>query len=78
MKFNKQVITEEFNRVVAEELARHIDPNLPGKTLIFAVTDAHADIVVDANQESLARPLWRDRRRGHSQRLPAVSTGSAS
>jgi type I restriction enzyme R subunit len=29
------------------ELARHIDPNLPGKTLIFAVSDAHADIVVD-------------------------------
>ena len=36
-----------FNSVVAEELARHIDPNLPGKTLIFAVSDAHADIVVD-------------------------------
>jgi len=47
-QFNKQVITPEFNRVVAEELARHIDPALPGKTLIFAATDAHADIVVDA------------------------------
>ena len=45
-KFNKQVITQEFNRVVAEELAKHIDPALPGKTLIFATTDAHADIVV--------------------------------
>lgn len=45
-QFNKQVITEEFNRVVAEELAKHIDPALPGKTLIFAATDAHADIVV--------------------------------
>jgi type I restriction enzyme R subunit len=32
--------------VVAEELAKHIDPNLPGKTLVFAVTDAHADIIV--------------------------------
>lgn len=45
-QFNKQVITEEFNRVVAEELTKHIDPALPGKTLIFAATDAHADLVV--------------------------------
>lgn len=46
-EFNKNVVTVPFNKVVAEELARHIDPNLPGKTLIFAVNDAHADIVVD-------------------------------
>ena len=45
-EFNKAVITVPFNKAVAEELARHIDPNLPGKTLIFAVSDAHADIVV--------------------------------
>ena len=45
--FNRKVITVPFNRVVAEELARHIDPSLPGKTLVFAVTDAHADIVVE-------------------------------
>lgn len=53
-QFNKQVITPEFNRVVAEELARHIDPALPGKTLIFAVTDAHADIVVDTVKKAFA------------------------
>ncbi len=46
-EFNKAVITVPFNRVVAEELAKHIDPTLPGKTLIFAVSDAHADIVVE-------------------------------
>jgi type I restriction enzyme R subunit len=45
--FNKQVVTVNFNKVVAEELAKHIDPDLPGKTLIFAATDTHADIVVD-------------------------------
>lgn len=45
-EFNRKVITEEFNRAVAEELAHHIDPAF-GKTLIFATTDAHADIVVD-------------------------------
>ena len=47
-QFNKKVITKAFNQVVAEELTKHIDPALPGKTLIFAATDAHADIVVDA------------------------------
>jgi type I restriction enzyme R subunit len=46
-EFNKAVITVPFNRAVAEELARHIDPNLPGKTLIFAVSDAHPDIIVE-------------------------------
>ena len=45
--FNRKVITQPFNQAVAEELAKHIDPNLEGKTLIFAATDAHADIVVD-------------------------------
>jgi type I restriction enzyme R subunit len=45
-EFNKSVITVAFNRAVAEELARHIDPSLPGKTLVFAATDLHADLVV--------------------------------
>lgn len=45
--FNRKVVTVPFNRVVAEELARHIDPDLPGKTLVFAISDAHADIVVE-------------------------------
>ncbi|WP_076830062.1 type I restriction-modification system endonuclease [Bradyrhizobium brasilense] len=53
-QFNKQVVTPEFNRVVAEELARHIDPALPGKTLIFAATDAHADIVVSKIKDAFA------------------------
>jgi type I restriction enzyme R subunit len=53
-QFNKQVVTPEFNRVVAEELARHIDPAEPDKTLIFAATDAHADIVVDKLKKALA------------------------
>ena len=45
--FNKKVINENFNRVICEELTKHIDPQLPGKTLIFCVTDHHADMVVD-------------------------------
>ncbi|UGA44064.1 type I restriction-modification system endonuclease [Bradyrhizobium quebecense] len=56
-QFNKQVITAEFNRVVAEELASHIDPSAPGagKTLIFAATDAHADIVVAEIKRAFAK-----------------------
>ena len=46
--FNRRVVTEAFTRVVAEQLAIHIDPADPGKTLIFAATDAHADMVVNA------------------------------
>lgn len=44
--FNTKVVTESFNRVVCELLAEHIDPSLPGKTLVFCATDAHADLVV--------------------------------
>lgn len=46
-QFNRRVITREFNRAVAKALARYIDPSLPDKTLIFAVSDGHADMVVD-------------------------------
>ena len=43
--FNRKVVTEGFNKVVLTEIARDIDPNEKGKTLIFAVDDAHADMV---------------------------------
>lgn len=46
-EFNKNVVTQPFNEVVAQELAKYIDPNLAGKTLVFAANDGHADIVVD-------------------------------
>jgi type I restriction enzyme R subunit len=46
-EFNRKVITVPFNKVVCEELAKHIDPSLHGKTLIFAVSKRHADIIVD-------------------------------
>ncbi|GFM33723.1 type I restriction-modification system endonuclease [Desulfovibrio subterraneus] len=46
-EFNKRVITEPFNKVVCGQLAKHLDPTLDGKTLIFCATDSHADMVVD-------------------------------
>jgi len=44
--FNRKVITESFNRVVCEYLAKELDPSSARKTLIFCATDAHADLVV--------------------------------
>jgi len=44
--FNREVLTESFNRVVCEELAKQIDPSDDGKTLIFCANDEHADLVV--------------------------------
>jgi type I restriction enzyme, R subunit len=45
--FNRKVITESFNRVVCEVLARELDPGSRQKTLIFCVNDTHADLVVN-------------------------------
>lgn len=53
-EFNKNVITENFNQVVCKELVRHIDPSLPGKTMVFCATDNHADMVVDMLKTELA------------------------
>ncbi len=56
-KFNRQVITESFNRTVLAEIARDIDPESPeehGKTLIYAVDDQHADLIVKILKEIYA------------------------
>lgn len=57
-KFNRKVITEPFNRAVLEEIARDIDPETPevqGKTLIYAVDDQHADLIVKILKEIYAK-----------------------
>lgn len=49
-QFNRQVITRPFNETVLAEIARSLDPENPkesGKTLIYAVNDDHADMIVD-------------------------------
>lgn len=43
--FNRNVISESFNQVICEELAQNLDPYSEEKTLIFCVTDRHADMV---------------------------------
>ena len=45
-KFNKDIITENFNIAVFEEIAMDFNPDGEGKTLIYAVDDAHADLIV--------------------------------
>ncbi|WP_286240958.1 type I restriction-modification system endonuclease [Neptuniibacter halophilus] len=43
--FNRRVITEGFNKVICEQLAKEIDPHGDEKTMIFCATDLHADMV---------------------------------
>lgn len=43
--FNRRVINEDFNRVICQALVQELDPFGEEKTLIFCVTDKHADMV---------------------------------
>ena len=43
--FNRRVITEPFNKVICDQLAKELDPFSDEKTMIFCVTDLHADMV---------------------------------
>ncbi|TWH49268.1 type I restriction-modification system endonuclease [Sporomusa sp. KB1] len=49
--FNRKVITEPFNRTVLEEIAKYINPDGQGKTLVYAVDDSHADLIVKLLKE---------------------------
>lgn len=43
--FNRRVISENFNRVICEQLAKELYPFGDEKTMIFCATDLHADMV---------------------------------
>lgn len=53
-EFNRKVIAPEFTKAVAKWLIESdsLDPYSPEKTLIFCVTDKHADAVVEALKEA--------------------------
>lgn len=53
--FNKMVITESFNRTAISQLIQKIDPDGDEKTLIFAATDEHADLVVSILKEEFEK-----------------------
>ena len=59
-KFNREVITEDFNRKVLIEIIESIsrknnqkDEDKQGKVLIFAVDDNHADLIVKILKRNL-------------------------
>jgi type I restriction enzyme R subunit len=70
--FNRDVITEPFNKVVCDFLADELDPLSPHKTLIFCVTDAHADLVV-----MLLKEAFRERYGGVADDAVVKITGAS-
>jgi type I restriction enzyme R subunit len=46
-KINRTVIAKSFNQLICQFLAKNIDPDSEGKTLIFCVNNTHADEVVE-------------------------------
>ena len=44
--FNRDIIATNFNKIVAETLAKELDPTGKQKTLIFCVNNTHADNMV--------------------------------
>lgn len=52
-EFNKKVYTRAFNRAVADAIARECPPTQPGKTLLFAARDDHADILTEELRNAL-------------------------
>ena len=51
--FNRRVYSEAFNRIVCRAIATEIPPSKPGKTLIFAARDAHANDIVHLLENEL-------------------------
>ena len=50
--FNRDIIVPSFNKVVAEALAKELDPTGNKKTLIFCVNNMHADMMVLALRDA--------------------------
>lgn len=53
-QFNKLVLTENFNRTVIKQLVNYLDPEGDEKTLVFAASDEHADMLVQIFKEEFA------------------------
>ncbi|WP_186393614.1 MULTISPECIES: type I restriction-modification system endonuclease [unclassified Pannonibacter] len=58
--FNRRVHSEAFNRIVCRAIATEIPPSKPGKTLIFAARDSHADDIERLLVEELQEEYGRD------------------
>lgn len=53
--FNRKVITRAFNEVICDYLSQELDPAERRKTLIFCVSDSHADLVVDLLKQAFKK-----------------------
>lgn len=49
--FNRKIVLPDHTRKVLQELSQYINPESQEKTLIFAVNDNHADMIVDMLRE---------------------------
>ena len=54
-QFNKLVLTENFNRTVIEQLVKQLDPEGDEKSLVFAASDEHADLIVQLFKEEFRK-----------------------
>jgi len=52
--FNRNIIVPSFNKVVAQALAKALNPSGKQKTLIFCVNNSHADMMVLALRDAFA------------------------
>jgi type I restriction enzyme R subunit len=52
-RFNEEVLTDNFNKVVCQYLAQELHPASREKTLIFCANDRHADTVVRLLKQAL-------------------------
>ena len=53
--FNKKIVNESFNREVLKEILEDLDVYEEAKTLIFAVNDSHADMIVNILKEEFEK-----------------------
>ena len=69
--FNRNLIIPAFNRAVCNELTNYLDPTGLQKTLVFCVTNAHADMVVEELRIAFKKKIrsWNMTR---LSRLPAM------
>lgn len=54
-QFNKLVLSEAFNRTVIQQLVKYLDPEGEEKTLVFAASDEHADVIVQLFKEEFRK-----------------------
>jgi type I restriction enzyme R subunit len=53
--FNRNIVLTGFNRAVCQELTNHLDPTGLQKTLVFCVTNEHADTVVEELRQAFKK-----------------------